>query len=360
MEISILIAEDEKSVRTSLSHYIKQLGKPYHLIGSASNGEEAIRISEGKKVNIVLTDIKMPRMDGFELILSMKKKSIQPYFIVLSGYDDFEYARKAIQLGVYDYLLKPILEEDLTSALLKATSQIYNGPLNNYLLVNQEKWDMTLIRLESKLFDAIEHGKASLLKEAFDNLFEGFLEKVDNDPYRLVNIIMDNIRSLRKRFSSIDTFLLRFDLEGNRFLSCLDPQMPQEEIKEGLYHLLMYCFETIRSCRKQSCPDILYQCIEIIENSYFQNITLHEVASLIGVSPPYLSRVFKKEMGINFIDYLNKIRIEKAKELLGNEDIKIHEVSEKVGFNNPEYFTRIFKKYIGQTPIKFRQRVVGE
>jgi two-component system response regulator YesN len=359
LKINLLIAEDETSIRTSISEFISQLGEPYHLAGSASNGEEALKNFTENNIHILITDIRMPKMDGFELIRRMKELSPDSKIIILSGYDDFEYARKAIHLGVSEFLLKPIKEDDLIASLVKVTSMINNAPNAINLMVNQEKWDMKLIRLESQMFEAIEIGNCEAAKAASDKLFLGFLEKVEEDPFKLILFILDSLKSLRKRISSIETVQTYYDLEVNKLISLLSPQMPQAEIKNSLQDFILFCTKTVDSCRKQSCPDVVFQCKEIMTNYYARPLTLSEAAQMIGVTSSYLSRVFKKEFGVKFTDYLNQIRIEKAKEFLTNPHIKVLEISEKVGFNNAEYFTRIFKRHTGITPVHYRSKRVS-
>ena len=356
MEIKILIAEDENSVRDNLSHFIQQIGKPYQFIGGAINGEEALRLAQVQKPHIVITDIRMPRMDGFELIKEMKKVNADTKFIILSGYDEFEYARTAIHLGVQEYLLKPVQSEDLTKALLKISSSIYKGSEVLQLMVNQEKWDFELTKLESKLFDALEIGNIESVHKALNDLFNGFLTKVGSDPFRLIPFIVDTLRSLRKRLASVDTAQEYFDQEAKNYISTLGPQLPLDEIKEELKNFIDFCTSVLKDCRKQSCPDVLYHCKDIIHRSYNQNITLSRVANTVGIHPSYLSRVFKKEYGLNFTDYVNNIRISKAKSLLEQPHLKIHEIAEQVGFNNAEYFTRVFKKNTGFSPLHFRMQ----
>ncbi|MGB9809558.1 MAG: helix-turn-helix transcriptional regulator, partial [Caldanaerobacter sp.] len=91
-----------------------------------------------------------------------------------------------------------------------------------------------------------------------------------------------------------------------------------------------------------------------IHKNYNKEISLESVAKEVYVTPAYLSILFKKEMNINFVNYLHKVRVEKAKELLSNRNLKTYQVASMVGFSDEKYFSQIFKKYTGLTPSQYR------
>lgn len=99
---------------------------------------------------------------------------------------------------------------------------------------------------------------------------------------------------------------------------------------------------------------IVEQVIQSIKENYMNDISLESYADMIGTNPYTLSKTFKQTVGINFIDYLTELRMEKAKEMLTATEMKINEIAEQVGYR-PSYFNRIFKKHTGLTPSNFRQ-----
>lgn len=101
--------------------------------------------------------------------------------------------------------------------------------------------------------------------------------------------------------------------------------------------------------------DIIRKSVDYIRRHYAKKITLEDVASYVYLSPSYFSKVFKDEMEVNFNTYLNKIRIEKSKQLLINDNIKLVDVSGLVGFEDQSYFSKVFKKLTGQTPGRYRE-----
>ncbi|SDZ42578.1 two-component system, sensor histidine kinase YesM [Evansella caseinilytica] len=115
---TILLVEDEKWVRTAICKVIEKTGLPFR-IEEAANGMEALDRLMSGSTDLVFTDIRMPVMDGLALANQIKDKEIRSDIIIVSGYDEFAYARQAIQLGVFDYLLKPVEQEEMESCLQK-------------------------------------------------------------------------------------------------------------------------------------------------------------------------------------------------------------------------------------------------
>ncbi|MFW6270230.1 MAG: PocR ligand-binding domain-containing protein [Bacillota bacterium] len=110
---------------------------------------------------------------------------------------------------------------------------------------------------------------------------------------------------------------------------------------------------TIKNVRNK---DIIFKAMNYIRENYDQDISLDEVASEVGLNSSYFSKLFKEEMGISYSDYLNQVRIEASKKLL-NEDIALVEVAQNVGFNDQSYFSKVFKKYEGISPGKWRKGI---
>ncbi|WP_196803077.1 response regulator [Butyrivibrio sp. MC2013] len=120
----IVIADDEAYVTELLAKQLNQEGSPFHVVGRAQNGQEALEIIEKESPDILLTDICMPVMDGLELIRELHRKGIRVKPVIISGYDDFDYARQAMSLGVTDYLLKPFSKEEVIEVLEKIAADI--------------------------------------------------------------------------------------------------------------------------------------------------------------------------------------------------------------------------------------------
>ncbi len=250
---SILIADDEIYIRQGLKKFLDWEKYGFRIIGDAKNGLEAKKLFEKEPADIIITDIKMPNMNGFELIDSFSDFDKRPYFIILSGYSEFEYAQKAIERSVIHYLLKPLQEDEL----------IY------------------------------------------------VLRKIKNKLDRLSQISQQ---------STISTNLLE-------------------------------------KCRAGKKRKILYEMILFMEKNMSKNITLESMEEQFHMNQNYICQMFKRLLGVNFLDLLTMIRIEKAKTLLDDLSLKIYDVSYMVGYYDPRYFSQVFKKYTDMTPTEYREKI---
>jgi two-component system response regulator YesN len=123
-----------------------------------------------------------------------------------------------------------------------------------------------------------------------------------------------------------------------------------------LFEVLELAFEVMESEKNETLQyDEMTKVLNYIEKNYKNRITLEEAAEHVNMSPYYLSKQFKKRIGINFIDYVTDLKIKCAKELLGNTSKPVIDISIELAFNEPNYFTRVFRKVTGMTPLKYRE-----
>lgn len=129
-----------------------------------------------------------------------------------------------------------------------------------------------------------------------------------------------------------------------------------KELQILLEQVVMSIVHRINRYNKKNINQILKRAMDYIGEHYSMSITLNELAEYTYVSSYYLSRMFKKELGKNFVEYLNEVRITKAKELLKDSKYKTYEIAELVGIQDPHYFSKIFKKYVNMTPTEYKDR----
>lgn len=117
---NIVIVDDEPTTRQGLQRTLERWNNGEFTIHTAENGEDVLRIAEDKRIHILLTDIRMPEMDGLQLLKHIKEKGMSPVVIVISAYSEFDYAKEALRLGVVNYLLKPVGKKKLIEAVEEA------------------------------------------------------------------------------------------------------------------------------------------------------------------------------------------------------------------------------------------------
>ena len=122
--MNIMIVEDETRALRGLSKLVQMCGDQYRIVGEALDGKEALALIRAVQPDLVLTDIRMPVIDGLSMIKAAHAQGLYPQFVIISAYQDFNYARQAISLGVVDYLVKPLIKDDIKALLDKLSQQI--------------------------------------------------------------------------------------------------------------------------------------------------------------------------------------------------------------------------------------------
>ncbi|WP_058303892.1 response regulator [Gorillibacterium timonense] len=511
----VMIVDDEPIIRMGIRASVDWTSKGLEMIGDYSNGEAALEALSKEQADILITDIKMPLMDGLELTRRAMERYPGIKVILISSYNDFQYVRQGIVLGAMDYILKLTMEpEELLSVLDRCVEAIekerigagVKGTWRNQLLMadrkNAERGLGELIRngscerVESFLPEAFDQGctMASLivdraeelkqangylflsmmvdeLKRLFYKRFEsgvaiatkenellllipihfslpnelknmleaetglrltmGYVNEVPSD--RLTQKIAELEKAHTYRFyrgsggiyrigerwssdgwqapdvfcraNSLATHHQMTEAEGSAaeplqqlarkaqewgreqkepervkreacdffsalYLKELEPKLALEYYQdlmsaETLNELVDSLVVSIRECesgrsgegKPSSNQLIVDKAEEFLAKHFTEGITLQMVADHVHVSKNYFSFLYKKQTSHTFIDQLIHLRIERAKELLRHRDLKIYEIAEQAGFNDVKYFSKLFKKLTGSSPVDYRIRL---
>ncbi|WP_199617348.1 response regulator transcription factor [Paenibacillus alkalitolerans] len=502
----VIIVDDEPVIRFGIKASVDWEREGFRVTGDYANGADALEAMKAAPADILITDIKMPLMDGLTLTRRALEFHPQLKVILVSSYSEFDYVREGLKLGVADYILKPTLEpEDLLDVVKKCSEKIreearlesrligvrsaelerrrrsYEQGLKRYLIdksdglpADSPSWlnepyaavyvmlnrvnaleetygflhkSIVLDQLVDALYRRIPEGiafpaaenelflllpgggehlsnelvllkmaleeeigttvslgydtgeDADGVKSCFHNskaacgrrFFEGegiyryesMIRNAERDDRHLPMMVQtvpshsgdqlcEIIGRWRSRWSSGGKSPSALKEEACRVLSMLfkhsaDPyalvesfdRMFKSETLEELCELLE---EQALELRKHNSDNVerlashnpVDKALEFIREHYLEPLTLQQVADYVHVSKNYFSILFKKTTEQNFIDFIIHLRIEKAKELLAGTDLKIYEVAERSGFNDVKYFSKLFKKMSGLTPIEYR------
>jgi len=148
-------------------------------------------------------------------------------------------------------------------------------------------------------------------------------------------------------------------IEGHlqRFRRKMKNVQSVDELCQTLSQVVRVFMDDMFSNRNAKYTDLVHRCIQFLQKHYSEKITLEDVARSVYMSPTYLSRVFKRETGTSLVDFLNRIRIEKSKEMLTNNDVRLIDVALQCGFESQSYFNRVFKQSTGMTPQQYRKNI---
>ena len=531
--LKVLIADDEKNICLMIQKLIPWERYGMEVIGLVHTGMDAVRVMGEMRPDIVISDIRMPGYDGLELVQKAHDMDIIADFIIISGYKYFEYAHKALNLGVEHYLLKPIDKKELEETLEKIIQKRYKAfkkaqeeaelkeqatysrrKVQQHFLSsimeqrsNLQHLDMNRVnkeyqcefeqgyfvaifaKLDSEVRDQDLSRLLYMMEEIIDYDFQGSDMEYINSVMQSGIITIVNYRTEAQRGVGSDrekTFL-RMKHELEKFKGChitlgrgseknyiaeiadsieeaiyavkcrsktgldkmiyydrlhyqdvpirefLDERGCQEieNITEALdyerflgmlkktmnyikdtpfyspvavYECLERIFELVLNVLKNNQTDekmlqqmeedfqktldfyteleeMTYRFSDLIQQyfgrviderkrrnqlpirmakqyvqeNYSRQVSLEDVAAASNLSSAYLSTMFKKEMGINFSDFLISCRMEAAKKLLKNTDLPISEVAEKVGYTDSRYFSKTFNKVVGLKPSAYRK-----
>ena len=244
-KLGVVLVEDEELILEELKLTIPWDSLNLEVAGSAGNGIDGADLIRRADPDIVITDIRLPGKSGLEML----EEAAVEHGIVLSGYTDFSYMQKAIRLGVFDYLQKPVDSEELIASLEKLRDMILE-----------------------------EERSQNEIKEDSDGI--ALPDKVQNHTIRMA--------------------------------------------------------------------------IDFINENYAESIGLQDIASITHVSENYISSLFREETGMNFLQYLNIVRINKSLSLLKTTSMNITEIASETGFPTPGYFTKIFRRFMKKTPSEYR------
>ena len=522
----IFVVEDELLIRQSIRNVIENMHGPYALCGEASDGEMALAMMQDLMPDILLTDIRMPFLDGFGLIKSAKAMMPWLKIVIISGFGDFESAQKAISLGVDQYLLKPVRQADLVRVIEEMAGQIEKSKSERgtslpegmdeeeVLKVLRQHFMRQLLYDEAdtgKLVDRMQRLKLDIMRKhylvavsSFDSphadhrLLENTVLKVlsetqsltvyfnnadrmtilayDNDPealnervYLFLNILRHELQDvcpvittvisndvqrlgeiseayrtangLLKTVSGIaagqvinvsDTaqvsanIIQQNSLFGEEFrqkLQLTDPGDADKLLDEifrspaderlnsrlmrynALISLVKIAVQMIARANpeadekdiaaqlssqfdilaaagskagfRETAKGLIQEALEarqgdpgdiknhhvisqaeqyVKENFCDPNISLISVANHVCMSAAYFSTVFSQTTGRSFITYLTGLRVERARELLRTTNMKLADIALEIGYNEPNYFSHVFRKTTGMTPKEYRNQ----
>lgn len=521
--MKLLIVDDEMKIREGLKTSINWKSIGIDEVHTAANGLDAMEIYSMSRHEIVITDVRMPGMDGLELSENIKKLQCNTHIIIISGFSEFEYAKKAMKLGVTDYELKPvditglmklvasacerILKEreaeevekkhqalymhDLferlldgdtiegeiltglhtlgfetndyvmcilmeidnfsnvkgADALLDSLSYglkslicrvlgeektlVYKKTDSSYVMIFKVKSDLIdsrhqrgIERLQKSIEEMFEHENirislgvsnpgrmgrlpvlytqslqslkhklykgtgsltffkdiAGLKEDAYVNVFNeaGMRECIQRFDYhtaetildsefnrlkserctnsdfvRNMCIVMKNLLIRTVKDMNIDFYNLFYEnIQLIEYVPWCETIEDYAKWVTNTYYIVLNGLSDIQNVKHNK---LMLKAVEYIKINYYKDITIQEMADYIQKTPNYFCHLFKKEFGTSFSEYVNRVRINEAKNLMQNTNMLIYEVSEKVGFRDYDYFKQVFKKLEGFPPSELRK-----
>ncbi|ANS74675.1 hypothetical protein AWM70_08815 [Paenibacillus yonginensis] len=335
--LRLLVVDDEWLIRKGVVRMVQRL-LPEWAIEETANGKEAIERIEHSAFDLILSDIKMPVIDGIAMLDKLTEQGSRIPVVFLTGYEEFPLVRAALRLRAYDYLLKPIHDEDLLTVFANFERDFRS------IKVRSESAHVQLQRFEFQLTNALEsfdsERVAAVIEEGQELLRKSMtITQYVDEVVRIVNYFFGRYR------------LYGFDKDiriSSNDLSNLS----------NIRHAIHLRFTYVRDFGPNELSDnkTIKLAKEYIADHLYDSLTLAEVADYVHFNPTYFSEYFKEKSGETFIQYVTRMKIEKAKELLVETTMKINDISDYLGYRNPRSFTKVFKMFLGLTPTEYRNQ----
>lgn len=354
-----LFVDDERLIREGISNLIDWERITGQELTLAENAKVALKYLEHEKYEIVISDIYMQDMNGIELAKCIKGKWPDVVVILLSAYEDFDYARKAIEAGVFKYLLKPVIPEELEDAVNEAISQVkINEETKKRIDHSQEVledyrrelkknlWKDILsgnMRNEDEIFERFEKMNMSknispiyvvvyktddesmlyqnqvAIDKVVSSCFEGYIDTVFMDNYIVILLKKENAKSVLYAFGDLVKEMFHFEVYMGEGKTVKDLSTLHMSVESAKYNI-----QKNRANKKDEPTQIVLAAVEMIRKE-IENVdfNINTIANALYLTPAYFSRVFKRKMGMTCIDFIKNYRINLAKELLQNTDLSI-------------------------------------
>ncbi|TLS49051.1 response regulator [Paenibacillus antri] len=339
---NVLVVDDEPMIRRGLTKILESGGFGLEDIRSAENGVEALEQIRAFPPDFLFTDIRMAKMDGLELCGVVSREYPHIQIVIVTGYDDFAYARQGIACGVKEYLLKPITKKSIQEVVVR-------------LLDAERKRERSLPSLAKSTawIDAMEEAVWSLSEDdvarGIESLF-GELRGKGLSTHQQTAIVADLCELLARKLNARDVYPLETSFRKESVAG-------SEDARARLVEFAASAMDALRTKRKGKAKDPIEEAKKFVELHLSRDFSLEEVADMLGLNASYFSQLFKQSTGETFASYRIRRRMERAKRLLAEPRHRITDISYEVGYADHPHFTKTFKKMTGDTPKQFREKL---
>lgn len=395
----VLIADDEPKIRRGLISCTRWDEFDMSVVAEAEDGLMAYDMACELKPDLMLVDICMPMLNGLELIERIRAVVPECLQIVVSGHDEFEYAQQALRLQAYDFLLKPVSPELLRQTLEKAAAELSaRSCQRQYMLWAQQQFERNLPYLRETFLNDWATGRLTWL-EVMEQL-EFLKLKLPDNPGLIVIRTLERlnresppgardrhievlaVRSLVERELEPFAPALLFQDAKDQIvaIAAMDPPAAWAILPERLTQTAEACltqplaiarapiarinaslpgvYDALceQIARSAGLTPAVQQARQYIDTHYAESdLSLQSVADSVPVSPSYLSRLLKQELGLPFIEYLTHVRVSMATQLMHDPSLRMYEIAERVGYSSQHYFSTAFRRMLGISPAEYRK-----
>ncbi len=397
----LIIVDDEYLVRKGIIKTVDWASLGVEVIAECDNGRQALEAVRKYSPDLIISDVRMPVMDGLELAEKLNEDDFDGAIIFYSGYSDFEYVRKALEYGVSGYVLKPEENEQLTKKVVETIAALEERRKNRTALASLVSGvsyvrEMYFSRLEEGVDDkslrdqlsvadivippsgTVVYGRALRVQDAaFGRLYEQLMRALEN--FSAVGCYGDERFIIITKLADADALCecaerLLDECGRDAAVAAVgissafgrDISLASAVVQAGkAAHPVLevggvYLGDEGAYRGNKKTKGIVEAALAIIYESYAEKLTVKSVADKLFVSESHLMHEIKVVTGKTFNDCLKHYRIAKAKELLKQGEMRVNEIAAAVGFSDGRYFGQVFKDVVGITPSEYLEKLNEE
>lgn len=353
----VMIVDDVEVFRKELKR-LKVWGEVsgFIIAEEARDGVEALTKLESNPVDLIITDIRMPNMDGLELLHTVSEKKLCPVTVLLSDFTEYAYARQGMLYGAFDYIGKPADEGQLLELLNRIS--LHLAELGESHRKQRELQGLTgdtesIIEALKQVLALIRSKSPNALLASvnlMNRIYDFYADDVFKGQHIIKNSFQEILGQVVQTYDWIDKYA---DVEGampEDFSNHRDLRETTDKVKTILEEL----FSIINKLMHPHGSDLVNHACEYVVYHIDDNISVQLLAERLFVNRSYLSQVFRQCFDMTLLQYINIVKMERAKKLLQEGKLRTYEIAELLGFQDHEYFTRLFKKHIGLLPRDYK------
>ncbi len=348
---SVLIVDDEELSRIAVRKLLSRLFPSVLVAGEAATGRAAVELALSLRPDVVLMDIRIPGMNGMEAAQAILSGPRRVKVIVLSAYDSFAFAQRAINIGVSGYLLKPVSEADFEAVFGGALAEIEEPSAaaeRGRRPSAGAKRPPYPLEAEAEFFRAIARGEGEADPRAMVEALRS------GGPEHFAERCLEFLSSFKRELRALGLSPEAAEASGfpsaSEIASCPDPSSLEASLARGVV-LALQALEEARCAGPRAAIERAIASLPLGE------LGLERVAERVGMNPQRLSRLFKELFGLRFVEYTSGLRVEAAKTILSEEELTVRELCRRLGWTDSAHFTKVFKSRTGLAPKAYARRL---
>lgn len=370
----ILLVDDDQNIVDGLKSILKKNFENTFAISSACDGSDALKLLTEEYYHVIVSDIRMPKLDGISLLELISKNHIPSVVIMLSGYDDYTYIRSALRLGAYDYLLKPVNIQNFVSMLrlliprlkdscarlqAEAVDTVHSDSQGDYFDLPAKEPYYTSGCLEKELeylgvglLSMDEEGTKKQIGEIFSHLSK---ETMSKEQFK--QALSTFLYTLMQKNTALIPIIAGYKLSNNDLAAQIKSQPHISQLKQKMEQILLLYMEQLKKQQEKKEEYVVKKAQAYIEKHLSEQLLLSDIAAQFHLHPNYFSSLFKKQLDMTVRDYILQLRMTKAKELMKDSSLKLLDIALAVGYEDAAHFNRAFKNVTGVSPSVYRDGI---